>query len=516
MSAPSRLAELIGALSITTDLADGYRPEQSLRTAVLATALGRAHGLEDGATADVYWAATLRFLGCTAFAHEETFFGAGDDIGLRRTMGELDGGNPAASIGAVVRGVGAGRPLGARVRGTTAMLHAPVAVAHHRAQCEAGQHLGRLLGLGAGVVAALGEAFARWDGGGHPKGRSGEEISEVARVVTVAEQVALHADRHGTDAALAMARHRAGGWFDPAVVASLSDCVDVVGALGRRSAWDDYLDAEPRPHSHLTAAGLDRAAGAFARYADLKSTWTLGHSTGVGPLAEAAGRAGGLPADACARLRHAGLLHDLGRVAIPNHVWDKPGALNDAEWEQVRLHAYWSERVLARAPLLADVAAVVGGTHERPGGGGYPKGAGGPAVGQEARILAASDAFHALTEARPHRPACSRRRAADVLCADAAAGRFDLAAVRAVLDAAGEAAPAPPAPPTPAGLSDREVQVLRLVARGATNKDVARALGITAKTAAHHVAHIYAKTGCTSRAGAALFAVDHGLLGADG
>lgn len=508
-----RLAEVLGALSLTTDLADGFRPEQAVRATVVAVGLARAMGIEGPALADVYWTAILRFLGCTGFATEEGFYGAGDDIGLRRTMGGLDGGNPSASLPAVVRGVGAGRPLVPRARGLVGMLAPGVAGRHHAAQCDAGQHLARRLGVGDGVVGALGEVFARWDGAGFPAGLGGDDLCLPVRVVTVAEQAALHLDRGGHEAARGVVQARAGGWFDPEVAnAALGAWDEVVGPLDDDSgAWDRYLDAEPEPHARLGAAALDRACDAFGRYADLKSAWRLGHSPGVAELAAAAGAAAGLDDEACTRLRRAALVHDIGVVAVPNLVWDKPGRLGPAELEQVRLHAYWTERVLARTPLLAELAAVAGAAHERPDASGYPKGLPGAALAQEARILAAADTFRAMSEARPHRPALAPAAAAEQLAQDGGAGRHDLAAVRAVLDAAGESGPRV-RPTHPAGLSEREVEVLRLVARGASNKEVGRALGITAKTAAHHVAHIYTKVGCQSRAGAALFAVDHGLL----
>ena len=261
-AAPSRLAEVSGALSAATDLADGFRPEQAVRTTVLATAVGTALGLDSTTIADVFWGALLRFLGCTAFATEEAFFGAGDDIGLRSVMGELDGGNPSASIGAVVRGVGAGRPLRARVLGVTSMLKPSAAVAHHRASCEVGQNLGQRLGLSDAVVDALGQSFTRFDGKGFPPGESGEDIGVVARVVAVAEQVAVHADRHGADAARAMVSARAGGWFDPRIVATLlDDCGDALVSISPGAGSVSDPDVSRRDGRNTSSGNRSPPAG---------------------------------------------------------------------------------------------------------------------------------------------------------------------------------------------------------------------------------------------------------------
>jgi HD-GYP domain-containing protein (c-di-GMP phosphodiesterase class II) len=495
-----RLAEVLGALSLATDAADGFRPEKAARTCVLAMGLADLCGV--GEREDVYYGSLLRFLGCTGFAHEEAHrYGAGDDVGLRAVMG-LGGGRPSTDVRRIVTGIGRGRPAAERVRAVATLLGDRTAVrAHAEAQCDAAEHLGRQLVASPGVLRALAEAFERWDGRGHPRGTGGTDLGAVTRVIQVADVADLYWCVGGPAAAVGEVRRRAGGHLDPAVAeAFAASAPDLLAPLAGGSVWDVLLDLEPQPVRTVSPAGLDRVAIAFARYADLRSVWTLGHSERV------ADAAGDDP-----RLRLAALLHDLGRVAIPAGVWDKPGPLNAAEWEQVRLHSYHTERILRTAPLLADVASLAGAAHERLDGSGYHKGLPAGLLSAEARLLAAADVWVALRSDRPHRPARPAAEAAAVLAAEAAAGRLDPAAVRGVLERAGGGAPAPAV--WPAGLTDREVEVLRLVARGATNKDVARALGITPRTVAHHVEHVYGKVGCTSRAGAALFAVEHGLVG---
>jgi DNA-binding NarL/FixJ family response regulator len=206
-------------------------------------------------------------------------------------------------------------------------------------------------------------------------------------------------------------------------------------------------------------------------------------------------------------------LHDLGRIGVPNGIWDKPGPLTTAEWEQVRLHSYHSERILSRSSALAPLASLAGMHHERQDGSGYYRQATAATIPNGARVLAAADAYQAMTQERPYRPALTRSAAAEQLRSEAARGRLDPDAVRAILEAAGHAFTRRTRPAWPAGLSDREVQVLRLVARGYSNREMARLLYISPKTVGHHIQHIYAKIGVSTRAAAAMFAMEHRLVG---
>jgi DNA-binding CsgD family transcriptional regulator len=210
-------------------------------------------------------------------------------------------------------------------------------------------------------------------------------------------------------------------------------------------------------------------------------------------------------------VRHAALLHDLGRVGISNAIWDKPGPLDAAEWERVRLHPYYTERALARAPALAELGELGGAHHERLDGSGYHRRLRAESLPTSARLIAAADVYHALTEDRPYRAAFSGESAAAVLREEVRGGRLDAQAAEAVLEAAGHRA-APGRRAWPAGLTDREVEVLRALARGGSNKAIAQALGLSPKTVGHHVAHVYTKAGVSTRAAATLFAMEHDLL----
>ncbi|HVZ70847.1 MAG TPA: HD domain-containing phosphohydrolase, partial [Polyangia bacterium] len=336
--------------------------------------------------------------------------------------------------------------------------------------------------------------------------------SPPARLLALAQVVEVFARVAGPAGAVAVARARRGKHFDPAVAdAFLEHAPEILEAATAPSVWDVFLEAEPAPHRVLEDERVDDVALAFARYVDLKSPFTLGHSTGVARLATLAATRAGTSETHARRLARAALLHDLGRVSVPNGIWDKPGPLNAAERERVRLHAYHSERILAHTPALASLAPLVAGHHERLDGSGYHRGATIAALEPAARLIAACDVYQALTEARPHRAAFKPEAAARELRALATAGKLDADAVAATLSAAGHAA-SRARKAWPAGLTDREVAILVLVARGLSNKEIGRALHISPVTAKNHVAHVYEKTGVATRAAAALYAVTNGLV----
>ena len=271
--------------------------------------------------------------------------------------------------------------------------------------CVATRDLAAALGLGADVREALYLTFARWDGKGVPP-KAAEEIPLPARLVTLADVVEIYHRSEGVDAAVAVALARRGTQFDPGLVDMVG--ADVFEGLDAATTWDAVIDAEPGLAVWLSDAEVESALGAIADFTDLKSPWTIGHSRGVAELAFDAARHAGLsPADATL-VRRAGLVHDLGRLGVSNTIWDKPGALTAAEVERVRLHPYLTERMLASSSALAPLGAIAVQHHERLDGSGYPRGLTGEAITPAGRVLAAADAYHAMTEPRPHRPASER------------------------------------------------------------------------------------------------------------
>jgi HD-GYP domain-containing protein (c-di-GMP phosphodiesterase class II) len=503
-----RLAEVLASASLATDLGTGQPMGHALRTCVLATALARemGHGPAEVRTAHQF--AQLRMLGCTADAAETAAAVGGDDIAYNAAMAPAVGGTTWEIARRHVRAVAPGRPLARRAllagRGLADVGGAARSLAAH---CEVAASLARRCDLDPPVVDALAHAYERWDGRGFPAGQRGDAIPLAVRVVSVARDADL-AVAAGADP-LAMARARRGRAYDPAVVDALGRAgPGVLAGLEGADEWEAALAAEPEPAATVAPGGLDALLIALADAADLKSPWTRGHSRSVAALAEAAGRHAGIGEDGARDLRRAGLVHDLGRIGVTNGIWDKPGPLTAAERERVRLHPYFTGRILARCASLAALAEVASAHHERLDGSGYHRALAAEALSREARVLAAADVLAALGADRPHRPALESGAAAAALEAEPG---LDPDAVACVLAAAGARA-APRAAARPAGLTEREVEVLRLIARGRSNREVAGQLVISAKTVGRHVEHIYAKAGVSSRAAAALFAMEHGLL----
>jgi putative nucleotidyltransferase with HDIG domain len=500
-----RLADLLAALSLTTDLAMGQPPEKSIRACVVATEIARHLGLPEPAVSDVYYTTLLKHLGCTATTHEEMHLFGPDEAGMRRVAERTDTTKPAEAF-ELMRVTGKGAGL-ARLRFLARAVTAGEATETiFRAICEVAARMAERLGLGEDVGRALYESIERWDGKGSPRKLAGEDIALPARIAEPATQAVLFHELGGADAAIAMIDRRAGGWFDPSVAEAFKAIGPrVLERLDMEDPWAAVHAAEPEPRRTIPSGRLEAVAEAFADMVDLKTPFTLGHSSGVAEVAAAAAERLGVPS----HIRVAALLHDLGRTAVSNGIWEKPGPLSAGEWEQVRLHPYQTERILARSSALEPLSRIAGMHHERQDGSGYHHGAAAAEVPPEARLLAVADAYQAITQSRPHRPARDPEEAAAMVSQEAAAGRFDPECARAVLEAAGSATRVRSA--WPAGLSDREVEVLRLVTRGLANRAIAAELVISPRTAEHHVQHIYDKIGVSTRAGAAMFAMEHGL-----
>jgi HD-GYP domain-containing protein (c-di-GMP phosphodiesterase class II) len=483
-----RLAEALAALSLATDAGNGFPLEKSLRNAVIAGRFAEALGLRGQEASDAYYTALLRSLGCTSFSFETAALLGGDDIAFHGLWDRLDPGHPSEFLRMVLTEMGAWAPPAQRARAVATFLRVGrrVAPLAGRSACEVSASLSERLGLADGVRRGLDQVYERWDGKGIPDGVSGEALCLPARVTHLVDIAELAHREGGADAARAVVARRAGGHLDPALADAFSrDAAEILAGVDPDAA----LAAEPAPHACVDDGELPRIARGLADFVDLKSPYTLGHSPAV---AELVGPALALPA----------LLHDLGRVAVPNGIWDKPGPLTAAERERVRLHPYYTERILSRTRPFAAIAEVASADHERLDGRGYHRRLAGGAVTRDMRLLAAADAYCALTAERPHRPALTRDAAAKVLRADPG---LCADAVDAVLSEPGRARA------LPAGLTEREAEVLLLVARGLTNKQIAARMVLSPRTVQHHVAHIYAKIDRRTRAGAAMFAAEHGL-----
>jgi HD-GYP domain-containing protein (c-di-GMP phosphodiesterase class II) len=482
-----RLAEVIAALSLATDLGAGVPLEHALRSCLLAVDLAAELGVSGDELGDVYYVALLAYAGCSADMQTIATV-LGDEIAMGKYIAAIDYDRPAEMFGALLRHVGEGHPPLRRAGILAASLTAGVRMgkdggrAHSAAHCEVAQLLADRLGFGPTVRHAL-----------------GQDVDSVHQV-------------GGAEAAIAVARQRAGGAYDPAIVERFCQRAPTLLAhLETESAWEAALDAEPGTQRSLSEEQLDAAVGVMADFTDLKSPYTVGHSSGVAALAEAAARRCHCPEADVVAVRRAACVHDLGRVGVTVAIWDKAGPLRSGEWEQVRLHPYYTERVLARSSALSPLGALATLHHERLDGSGYHRGLPAAMLPLPARILAAADAYHAMTEPRPHRPALTPEAAAEEARGEVRAGRLDGEAVSAVLAVAGHRVRSAQRE-WAAGLSEREVEVLRLVARGLSNRQMAQTLVIAEKIVGHHIQHIYDKIGVSTRAAATLFAMQHDPL----
>jgi HD-GYP domain-containing protein (c-di-GMP phosphodiesterase class II) len=497
-------------MSLALDLGLGLESEHVLRSTRIALALADRLGFDDDERAAVYYVTLLAFLGCPADSHEQAA-AFGDDIAARAAMYDVDFAG-AEAFRFIVGHAGAGRPPLARARSVAAaLMGGSSAIASMRtAHCAIAAQFAQQLGVGDRVADSLSDVFERWDGRGTPRGLKGVEAELPARIAQFTDVVEVYHRRGGAAAAIEVARARRGTQFDPQLVDLL--CGDPEGILGEvtdATVWRDVVASEPGLRPLVEGEALDRALTAVADFADLKSPYTTGHSRAVAALAEDAAERAELGEQERKALRHAGLIHDVGRLGVSNAIWDKPGALTAAELERARLHAYYTVRVLRALRALSRAVALAACHAERLDGSGYPGGLTASALSPPARILAACDVYRALVEPRAHRPARAPHDAAGQLRAEVLAGRLDGAAVDAVLAAAGHSVRRRPT--LPAGLTAREAEVLALVSRGASTRQIAERLVISTKTVTRHVENIYSKIGVSNRAAAALFAMRHGL-----
>jgi len=508
-----RLAEVVALLSLGTDLGLGQPMEHMIRATLVALRLGNLVGLDDSRREVLYYSGLLAWVGCHTDAYEQAKW-LGDDLAIKGAAhyGQ-DMGKPGPAAAFLLKHVGgSGRPLLERARvgalfmgGGRRALQA-LAENHYMAT----DTLAERLGLGDEVRQSLSQTYERWDGKG-PYGLKGEEISLESRLINLADVVEAFRCAGGVEAAVAEAGERRGTQFDPRLVDTFrTDSGALFADLDDATAWEMVINSEPSLERRVPAGGLDDALAAIGDFAELKSPWTMGHARGVADLAATAGRDQGLSTAEVVTLRQAAWVHDIGRLGVSNAIWDKHGPLSTSEMERVRLHPYLTERMLSYSSSLAPLGAIAGQHHERLDGSGYPHGLRGDAITPAARILAAADVHHAMLEARPHRPALTPGEAEAALLAEAAAGRIDGGAADAVLRAAGHRVAA--RRDWPEGLTTREVQVLRLVAMGLSNREIADRLIISKKTAGSHVEHIYSKVGASNRAQASVFAMRHSLV----
>jgi HD-GYP domain-containing protein (c-di-GMP phosphodiesterase class II) len=503
------LSEVVGSIAIASDLGLGQPLEHVLRSCVIAVRLADRIDTPQQDRDAAYWATLFVAAGCTGSSFElSSLFG--DDISFRAGVYDTLT-NLAFLRFAMGRAGGDGSVLHrARARFELLSSGGSALTSALLAHCRVSAEMARRLDLGEAVVESLLQTFEQWDGKGIPDKLRGDQVRLPVRIANLATLVEVH-DRSGGAEATRRAARQGAATVGPALADAWCDVAeDVLAGVDAESSWRQVVASQPRGRGVLTNRELDTALELMGDYADLKSPWFTGHSRGVASLAVAAGRKLGLPDEQLVTLRRAALIHDVGRNGVPNSIWDKPGPLTDSEMERVRLHAYYTDRVVHRAGRLALLASIASAAHERHDGSGYPRAVAGSAVPRLGRLLAAADVYHALLEDRPQRSAWPRDAAGGELRRAARDGELDPSAVDAVLAAAGHVVRR--ARVAPAGLTPREIEVLQLVARGMTAKQIGARLGITPKTAGNHIERVYLKIGVSTRAEAAMFAMRHELV----
>ena len=514
---PLRLGELVGALALAQDNAFGQPLESQLRSCLLATWMCEAAGFDDELRETVYWVALLRFIGCTGHAHEvSTMFG--DEIAIRGQTLLHDSGNPAEVMRDIIAFATAGHDAEEREE-IVQKIQATIrewAFLNFSSGCEVADVLVERLEFGPDVRDALRCTFECWNGKGHPNHVQGEAIPLPMRIVQVTHDMEAIARHLSPDRALEAARERRGETYDPAVAdLFLTHGRDWFDRLAGIEPWDAVLALEPEPHRMLSGDALDDALSVVADFIDLKSPYWGGHSRRCAEVAGDAAQVLGIPDQEVTELRRAALVHDFGTTVVPNSIWDKPGPLTRTEFDRVELHPMLTEQMLRRSPGLAVLNPAASAHHEKCDGSGYHKRVHADADDLGARVLAATEVYVGLTAERADRPPFSagrrRRRASPARVARRArASREPCGAPgRRARRAAGQCGTRPR---NPGGLTRREVDVLRLAARGHTTRAIADRLYISPKTADHHIQHIYGKIGVSTRAAAALWAMQNAVV----
>jgi HD-GYP domain-containing protein (c-di-GMP phosphodiesterase class II) len=513
-----RLAELMASLSLAIDLGVGQPFEWVLRCCLVSVRLAQRLGLSVREQRDAYYLALLRHIGCSGGSHTDAILFGNELLiaeGFTLDMEDQQAVMRFFTNGIGRNGVGERLPQAEREAMLARLFTDGQAMIkdNHIGHCEVGQKLAAMLGFESHIQYALLDMYERWDGKGDVTHHQGEAIPLAVRIAHVAQDAATFGVNEGVTTAVEVVRARAGRMLDPAVAEVFCQhASELLEGANAESCWAAVLACEPGEPTTFSALQFETAAFAIADFADLKSPFTVGHSRRVADLAARAAQQLGLPDGDVRDLRCAGLMQDIGRVGVSSLIWAKPGKLSDTEWERVRMHPYFTERVFSKSAVLARWGALAASHHERMDGSGYHRHVPGAMLSKLTRLLAAADVYCAMSEPRPHRPALSPEQAADELRREAKAGRLDAECVADVLRAAGHSSKHNEQVAQATGLSAREIEVLRLMARGNSNKQIGATLFVTEKTVEHHVTHIYNKLGISSRAAATLYAIQSGLL----
>lgn len=484
------LLDAIQAIAFVGDLAMGQPTDHSLRTAWLARRLASATKDDAELCTEAFIVAMLRWSGCTANAHEfaQTF---GDDIAQRKSLLAMQSSE-------------SGFRYASREKETAFFSLSQI-------HCEIAGDVAGLLGLSADVQFALRHLFESFDGSGAPDGLAGDAVPPSVYLATLASDLEIFTRLYGVERARELLRQRAQRQYPLHMVEQ---------AIAHARAWFEELEAMKMAEciDSVSRMGFEHTAPLeiLADVIDLKMPWMTGHSRLVATHARNAARQLGLDKRTQDRLYRAGLIHGIGRAAVPNMIWDTPSTLTESAWERVRLVPYWTSRAGRLLRSLESEVSLASLAYERCDGSGYYRGLTADETPLEARVLAAAITKTALSRHRPWRAAMSDHDVREFMFEEARKGRLDNTAVRALFpfDVRRCAVQANTVVTNACPLTDRERDVLRCISMGASNKAVAQQLAISPSTVRTHVESVFRKLGCTTRAAATLKAVQLGLLDA--
>jgi len=422
------LSDVFSALSFALDLTEGQPMGHALRTTLIAQELAGRLGLPLALRRDLYYAALLKDAGCSSNASGVFSLFGGDDRLAKGARMRVDWSNYFRAAFFAMAQAAPGASWFERARRITALARQGrrAAVELVDLRCRRGAEIVQQLGLGPGAADAVRSLDEHWDGRGHPRGLAGDEIPIVARVLTLAQTLEVFAMRGGAANALGLVGRRAGRWFDPLVVAAgagLETPLERWCSLGTRELRDAVAEAEPGSAAMLAGPrAVDRIAHVFADVVDAKSPFTGAHSQRMTQLAVSVAHQLGWGVAEVAEVRRAALLHDLGKLTVPNTILDKPGPLTPSEWEVMRMHSFYTERILEHVRGFEWLAFASASHHERLDGSGYCRGLRGENVPALSRVLAVADVFDALSTRRPYRPALSIEEALSIMEQDRGSG----------------------------------------------------------------------------------------------
>ncbi len=402
------LSEVLSALSYALDLTEGQPEGHALRTCLIGMRLAEELTLDSGTRSALYYALILKDAGCSSnSARVAALFGS-DDHPVKWRLKVTDWSRLADAALYGIRSAAIGQSVAARVRHIAKIARAGQAGARElvRLRCERGAEIVRGLGFPAETAEAIRSLDEHWDGRGHPDGLRGREIPLLARIAGLAQTVDVFLMYRGVEAAMDVAQTRRGRWFDPDLVDAL------LSWRGDHEWWDGIqtrraltlaVAAEPADRvRRVNDAGLDAVAEAFARIVDAKTPFTFRHSSRVAVYAQGIAEELDLDASMRRRITQAGLLHDIGKLAVSNRILEKPAALTPDEWTIVKRHPVYTWEILSQVKVFSEFAWTAALHHERLDGSGYPWSLDASEIDLPASIVAAADAYDAMTSWRPY------------------------------------------------------------------------------------------------------------------